>query len=60
MALLTAMVLRARPQDWVLSVLVRTVQVVFSTAGFKGSGKPCPMSSEAAALRRGIEKASRT
>ena len=47
-------------QDLVMSVSVRRVSVVFSTAGFKGGGKPCRKTRETAALRRGIEKASRT
>ena len=33
------------------SVAVRMVHVVFSTAGFKGVGKPCPKTRETAALR---------
>ena len=41
MALITALVLFARSQDLVMSVSVRRVNVVFSTAGFKGGGKPC-------------------
>ena len=40
MALITAMVLRARFQSLLMSVSVRKVQVVFSIAGFKGGGKP--------------------
>ena len=40
MALITALVLCARSQDSLLSVLMRRVHVVFSTAGFMGGGKP--------------------
>ena len=43
-----------------MSMSERRVHVVFSTAGFKGGGKPCRKTSETAALRRGIQKASRT
>ena len=57
MAFITAMVLCALSQD---SVPMRAVHVVFSTAGFKGGGKPCPNIRETVALRRGIQKASRT
>ena len=32
----------------------------FSTAGFKGRGKPCAMTCETAVLRRGIQQALRT
>ena len=42
MVLITAMVLYGRSQDAVLSVSVLRVQVVSSTAGFKGGGKLCP------------------
>ena len=59
-AIIGAMVYRARSQDSVLSVSVRKVHVVFSTAEFKDGGKPCPKTRETAALRRAIQKASRT
>ena len=52
MALITALDLCARSQS--SSISVRRVNVVFSTAGFKGGGKPCPKIRETAALRRGI------
>ena len=35
MALVTTLVLRARSQDLVMSVPVRSVHVVFSTAGYR-------------------------
>ena len=60
MAFTTALVLYARSQDLVSSVLVPRVRVVFLTAGFNGDGKPCPKVRGTAALRRGIQKASRT
>ena len=60
MTLITTLVLRGRPQDLVMSVSVRWVHAVFSTAGFNGRGKPCRKTSETAALRGGIQKASRT
>ena len=61
MALIATLVLCARYQDSLLSVSVRSVHVVFSSAGFKGGGKPCPKASETAALQGGgIQKASRT
>ena len=41
MVLITTLVLCARSQDFVMSVSVRRVHVVFSTAGFNGGGKPC-------------------
>ena len=41
MALITAMVLCARFQDSLLSVSVRRVHAVFSTAAFKGREKVC-------------------
>ena len=50
MALTTALVLCAGFKDSLLSVPVRRVQVVFSIAGFKGGGKPCPRKRETAAL----------
>ena len=56
-ALITAVILCARSQDLVMSVSVRKVRAVFSTAGFKGGGKPCRKTREIAALRRGIQKA---
>ena len=40
--LITALILWARSQDSLLSVSGRRVHVVFSTAGFKGGGRPCP------------------
>ena len=40
MALITTQVLCARSQNSVMSVSVRRVHVVLSTAGFKGGGKP--------------------
>ena len=60
MAFVTALVLCARSQDSSLSVSVRRADVVFSTAGFKGGGKPCPWTRETAALQRGIQKVPRT
>ena len=60
MALITALVFGVRSQDFVLSVSVRRVHVVSSTAGFRGGGKPCSKTSEKAALRKGIQKASHT
>ena len=60
LALRTAMVLCAMSQDSVLSVSLRTVHVVFSTAGFKGGGMPCSNTLETAVLWRGIQKTSRT
>ena len=39
-ALITTLVSWARFQDLVMSVSVRRVHVVFSTAGYKGGGKP--------------------
>ena len=60
MALITTLVLCARSQDFAMSVLVRRVHVVFWTAGFKGGGKPSCKTREIAALRRGIQRASRS
>ena len=40
MALITTLILCARSEDLVMSVSVRRVHVVLSTAGFKGGGKP--------------------
>ena len=40
-ALVTAMALCARSQYSLLSVSMRRVHVVLSTAGFKDGGKPC-------------------
>ena len=57
---ITAMVLCARSQDSALSVSVRRVGVVFSTAGFKGEGKPRFTTLEKDVLRGGIQKASCT
>ena len=59
MALITIMVLCARSQDFVMPVSVRRVHVVFSTAGFKGGGKPGSKTRETIALWRGIQEASR-
>ena len=39
---------------------VRRVHVVLSTAGFKDGGKPCRKTRKTAALRRGIQRTSRT
>ena len=41
MALITTLVLCARSQDLEMSVSMRRGQVVLSTTGFKGGGKPC-------------------
>ena len=60
MMLVTTLVLCASSQDLVLSVSMYWVHVVFSTAGFKGGGTPCRKTRETAALRGGIQKASRT
>ena len=60
MALITTLVLCARSQDLVMTVSVRRVHLVLSTAGFKGGEKLCPMTRETAALRRGIQETSRT
>ena len=60
MAFTTARVLCTRSQNSLLPVSVRRVHVVFSTAGFKGGGKPCSKTRETAALQRGILKASHT
>ena len=60
MVLITALVLCTRYQDLVMSMSVRRVHVVFLTAGFKGGEKPCPKTRETTALKRGIQKASRT
>ena len=48
-AFITAMVLCVMSQDLLLSVSVRRVHVVFSTAGFKGGGKPRPKTRETTA-----------
>ena len=50
-ALETDLVLFARPRDLVMSFSVRTVRVVFSNAGFKDGGKPCPKTHETVALQ---------
>ena len=42
----TALDLCARSQDSLLSVSLRMVRVVYSTAGFKGGGKLCPKTGE--------------
>ena len=60
MALITTLILCAKFQELVMSMSVRRVHVVFSTAGFKGGGKPCRKTRETAALRRGIQETSRT
>ena len=60
MTRITALVFCARSQDSSQSVSAHRVRVVFSTAGFKGKGKPRPKTRETAALRRGIQKASRS
>ena len=52
MALIAALILCARSQDLVMSVSVRKLHVVYSTAGFKGRGKPRRKAREIAALRR--------
>ena len=59
MALITTLVLCARSQDFVMSVSVRRLHVVLSTAGFKGEGKPCRKTRETAALRIGFQNTSR-
>ena len=51
MALITALDLCTRSQDWIQSVSVREVHVVFSTARFKGGGKPCPKTRETGGAR---------
>ena len=51
MALVTTLVLCARSQDLVMSVSVRRVHVVFSTAGLKGGGKSCLKTRETAVLK---------
>ena len=58
MGLIATLVLCARSQDLVMSASLRRVQVVLSTAGYKGGGKPCRKTRETDALRRGIQKAS--
>ena len=57
---ITTQVLCARSQDLAMSVSVRRVHVVLSTAGFKGGEKPCQKTRETAALQNGIQKTSRT
>ena len=42
MTLIAAIVLCVKTVDSLLSVSMRKVQVLFSTAGFNGGGKPCP------------------
>ena len=54
--LIATMVLCARFQDSLLSVSVRRVHVLYSTAGFKGRGKPCRKIRETVAMRVGIQK----
>ena len=54
-ALITVMVLCAMSQNSLLSVSVRRVIVIFSSAGFKGVRKSCPKACEIAALRRQSE-----
>ena len=60
MALIIALLLCAMSQDSLLSVSVRRLHFVFSNAGFKGGGKPCPTTPGTAALRRVIQKPLRT
>ena len=43
---MTTLVLCAKSHDFVMSVSVRRVHVVFSTTGFKDGGKPCRKTSE--------------
>ena len=57
MGLITAMDLCARSQYSVLSVSLRRVRFVFSTAGYKGVGKPRPKTRETVALWRGVQEA---
>ena len=52
MALIITLVLCARSQDSVMSVSVRRVRVVFSTAEIKGGGKSCRKTRETAASGR--------
>ena len=54
-ALITAMVMCAKSQDSLMSVSVRRVHVIFSTAELKGGGKPYPKTRE----RPHCEEASR-
>ena len=49
LALITTLVLCARSQEFVMSVSVRSVHVVFSFAGFKGGRKPCRKTRETSA-----------
>ena len=58
MDIITSMILCARTQNLVLSVSVRRVYVVFSTARFKGGEKPRSKTSETGPLRKGIQKPS--
>ena len=51
MALITTLGLCGRSQDLAMSVSVRRVHVVFSTAGYKGGGEPCRKTRQTAALR---------
>ena len=55
MALIATLVLCVRSQDSLMSVSVRSVHVVFSTAGFKGGGELRPETRETTALWRGIQ-----
>ena len=60
MALIADSVSGARSRSSFLSVPVRRLHVVFSTAGFKGGEKPCSETRETTTTRKGILKASRT
>ena len=55
MALMTTLVLCARSQDLVMSVSLRRVHVVSSTAGVKDGGKLCRKTRETAALRDALK-----
>ena len=60
MANITVLVFCARSQNSSLSVSVRRVYILFSSAWYKGGGKPCPKTRETAVLGRGTQKVSRT
>ena len=60
MLLMPAVLLSTTLRDSLLSVLVRRIHVVFTIAGFKGGGKPCPKTHETATVRRDIQNPSRT
>ena len=51
MALITTLVLCGRSHDLVMTVSVRRVHAVLSTAGFKGGGKPCRKTPEDAHVK---------